>query len=97
MPWPIPDIDLPDNPIPRLHGGGVFRAPAGEGLALLRDGETVFTPEQMAMLGAASAPVTLNAEIHVHGDTSPEGVVRALASWVASNGAVPPRVKAAFA
>jgi len=40
-------IDLPDNPIPRIHHtGGVFRAPTpgGEGFALLRDGERVLTP-----------------------------------------------------
>lgn len=42
-------IDFPD--IPKLHSGGVFHAPAGgggEGLALLRDGERVLTPEQQA-------------------------------------------------
>jgi hypothetical protein len=41
------DIDFPN--IPRLHSGGMFRAPAGsggEGLALLRDGERVLTPGQ---------------------------------------------------
>ena len=39
-------FDVPD--IPKLHDGGMFRAPAGssEGLALLRDGERVLTPEQ---------------------------------------------------
>ena len=39
-------IDFPD--IPKLHSGGVYRAPTpgGEGLALLRDGETVLTPGQ---------------------------------------------------
>jgi len=38
-----------DN-MPKFHTGGVFRAPAGqvEGPALLRDGERIFTPEQMA-------------------------------------------------
>lgn len=41
-------ISTPD--IPRLHSGGVFRAPPGrgEGLALLRDQERVLTPEQQA-------------------------------------------------
>lgn len=51
-PGPLPDlhVNLPD--IPQFHGGGTFRALPGEkeGVALLSDGETVFTPEQMAML-----------------------------------------------
>jgi phage-related protein len=51
VPGPIPDINLdpPDIPhIPTLHDGGVFHAPTrgGEGLALLRDGERVLTPEE---------------------------------------------------
>lgn len=54
MPWPIPDIDLPDNPIPRLHSGGTFRAAmaGGEGLALLRDGERVSAPRSESIAGA---------------------------------------------
>jgi hypothetical protein len=40
-------INPPDIPrIPRLHEGGIFAAPSGEGLALLRDQERVITPEQ---------------------------------------------------
>lgn len=45
----LPGVSIPEVPsIPRLHDGGVFRAPAGqhEGLALLRDMERVRTPEQ---------------------------------------------------
>lgn len=41
-------INPPDIPrIPRLHSGGVYYSdsPSGEGLALLRDRETVVTPE----------------------------------------------------
>lgn len=37
--------------IPELHGGGIFSSGRGEGLALLRDGEGVFTPDQMAAMG----------------------------------------------
>jgi TP901 family phage tail tape measure protein len=39
-------LGTPD--IPKLHDGGIYRAPTpgGEGLALLRDGERVITPEQ---------------------------------------------------
>lgn len=42
--------------IPRLHGGGVFHAEGGEGLALLRDGETVSAPGQG---GVGGGPFTL--------------------------------------
>lgn len=38
--------------LPSFHTGGVFNSGAGEGLALLRDGEGIFTPAQMAALGA---------------------------------------------
>ena len=34
--------------IPMFHDGGIYRNPMGEGLALLRDGERVLTPEQTA-------------------------------------------------
>lgn len=36
--------------IPRLHTGGIFDSGRGEGLALLKDGEGVFTREQMRAL-----------------------------------------------
>lgn len=44
-------LGLPD--VPTLHTGGIYRSPgaSGEGLALLRDREGVFTPEQMAAMG----------------------------------------------
>lgn len=44
--WGPARIDLPNNPIPRLHQGGVFFAPTpgGEGWALLRDRERVIAP-----------------------------------------------------
>jgi len=32
--------------IPKFHNGGVFNSPQGEGLAILRNGEQVLTPEQ---------------------------------------------------
>lgn len=46
-----PTINFPN--IPKLHDGGVFRAPTpgGEGLALLRDRERVLTPGQSARAG----------------------------------------------
>lgn len=68
LPWPLPDIDLPDNPIPKipkLHTGGQYRAPTvgGEGLALLKDREVVFTPQQAAALNSnTSGGVALTIE-----------------------------------
>lgn len=41
--------------IPTLHTGGIFTASGtGEGLAWLKDGEGVFTPQQMQALGAGT-------------------------------------------
>jgi len=59
----------PDIPL-RLHTGGIFRTPNGqrEGLALLEDGEGVFTSDQMAELGRlAGAGGNGTAEIRVTG------------------------------
>lgn len=48
----IPRVTINTPDIPRLHSGGVFRAPraGGEGLAMLKDGETV-TPAGMGSGG----------------------------------------------
>ena len=53
--------------IPKFHDGGVFRAltPGGEGLALLRDGEQVLTPEQRL-----SQTVTHTGTIRIEGVNS---------------------------
>ena len=57
----IPDIPgLPGRgsrfEIPRLHSGGIFRAPGAiEGLALLKNGETVRTRQQEAALSSSSS------------------------------------------
>lgn len=47
--------------IPKFHGGGVYRAPAGmsEGPALLRNNEVVFTPEQVRAMGSGDVVVNL--------------------------------------
>jgi phage-related protein len=51
--WGGPTLGVPDIPeIPKFHAGGVS---ATEGLALLRRDETVFTPDQMRVLGQAIA------------------------------------------
>lgn len=54
-------FDVPNLPV--LHKGGQFNAPPGmtEGLALLKDGEVVFTPDQVRALGGRGAStVTIN-------------------------------------
>jgi hypothetical protein len=61
--WDTPPIPFPD--IPKFHSGGVFNAPRGqsEGLALLRNNEVVFTPEQYTAMvneGPAGAGITQN-------------------------------------
>lgn len=54
-----PSIGFPN--VPRLHTGGVYRAPAGqsEGYALLQDRETVFTDDQMEALGNMLRPTAI--------------------------------------
>jgi tape measure domain-containing protein len=49
--WNGPNI----SKIPTLHTGGIFDSGYGEGFALLKDGEGVFTPAQMKSLGAMPA------------------------------------------
>lgn len=45
-------FNLPDNPVPKLHGGGVVPGPPTKELMyLLRGRETVFTEDQMSALG----------------------------------------------
>lgn len=47
--------------IPRMHTGGIFNPGRGEGLAVLKRGEGVFTPEQMRAMGGQTfnGPVTI--------------------------------------
>ncbi len=70
---------LKKGDIPKYHTGGIFTAPAGrtEGLALLRDGETVLPT------GARAQNVyNINATIHVSGARSPEDTAAAVAEEV---------------
>lgn len=68
-----PEINFKD--IPRLHTGGIFHAPTvgGEGLALLRDGETVSTSARRG--GGVSAMRLDPSDV----DRLISGIVRALA------------------
>lgn len=55
----VPFVNIPDIPdVPTLHSGGYFDSglPSGEGLALLRDGELVVTPEQQASAKIITGP-----------------------------------------
>jgi phage-related protein len=69
----IPDIPgLPGRgkryEIPRLHTGGTFRAPGDvEGLALLKNGETVRTRQQEAALRASSSSSSPSVVVHLEG------------------------------
>jgi hypothetical protein len=86
-------INVPDIPhIPKLHEGGVFQQ--DEGLALLRAGELVVTPEQRASAesllsgllrggptapAGAAGPAPITIEEHVHqAPGEPPGAVAAL-------------------
>lgn len=55
--------------IPRLHTGGTYHAQraGGEGLALLRDGEVVRTPEEERRRGDSIVPKILNVIIQLDG------------------------------
>lgn len=75
--WDVPDI-------PTLHTGGIFDSGRGEGLARLADGEGVFTPDQMAALGAirparTAAPSVI---VNVRVDGSMLGTPRELIALV---------------
>ena len=49
--WGPASIDLPDDPIPRLHTGGTVPGRPGEDVwSLLRAGETVLTPAQLSAI-----------------------------------------------
>lgn len=56
--------------VPGFHEGGIFNSGKGEGLALLRDGEMVLTPDQTKMLrqgGGGRSPVVNNTYVQSYG------------------------------
>jgi hypothetical protein len=75
--------------IPRLHSGGVFQSgsPGGEGLALLRDGEMVLTPEQAR--GSYSSSATFQVTIVQQPGESTDALVDRLDRWARQNGRRP--------
>ena len=91
---------------PRLHGGGIAGLRSDEVPTILRRGEGVFTPEQMAALG--SAP-DVHVEIHVENRGTPQRlretgrridgrrlVIAAVAEDVAEGGDVSRAVQSRF-
>ncbi len=70
----------PRNIIRRFHTGGVFRTGGSEGMALLQDGEGVFTPDQMQALGAAASTTSAPASSVVVIDA--DNLDRALLEWL---------------
>jgi hypothetical protein len=75
-------IDTLLQGIPVLHTGGTFRARSGEGLALLRDRETVRTPEQEQRLQQRlNRPAEQPLTIHLHGSTVTAADVAREIAW----------------
>lgn len=68
--WDVPDI-------PTLHSGGIFNSGRGEGLALLKDGEGVFTPPQMAAMGGGGEQLHLHV-VQYPGENQIDAGMRAL-------------------
>ena len=69
----IPSIPLiPEVSLPRFHAGGIVDFEAGEGPALLKDGEMVLTKQQQAQLFAIANGISTgpgNAPIVIQNDT----------------------------
>lgn len=66
--WEGSTLGMPDiPPIPSFHTGGIFQTTGSEGLALLRNGEGVFTPDQMRALGAQSVTIHSSPTVTISG------------------------------
>lgn len=76
-------IDLPDNPIPKMHSGGLVTGPAGsEQLRMLQAGEYVMSRSQVANgMGTSNIIINLNGT-----NVTPESVVKALSEYERRNG-----------
>ncbi len=78
--WGPASIDLPDNPIPTFHTGGIFDTGnrSREGLALLQKGEGVFTRDQMSALGLMANAGNNGATVVIDGS----GLDKRLLEWL---------------
>lgn len=72
----IPEIPLiPDVTLPRFHAGGIVDFEAGEGIALLKDGEMVLTQAQQKQLfelasggsGLGGQPIVVQSPVYLDG------------------------------
>jgi hypothetical protein len=90
----IPKITVSTPNIPLFHDGGVFHAQGGrrEGLALLRDGETVLPPGRAT--SAAPVYITINAGLGADPNAISKAVVQALQRFERANGPIPIRTVA---
>lgn len=96
MPGPIPDINLPDNPLPRIPNfaeGGIV---TGEMLAVLGDnpsGKEMVVPlekaQDMGFGGGSTINLTVNAGLGTNGQQVGAEIISALKNWQRSNGAIP--------
>lgn len=95
MPGPIPDINLPDNPLPRIPNfaeGGIV---TGEMLAVLGDnpsGTEAIVPLEKAGdmgFGGTTINLTVNAGLGTNGQQVGAEIISALKNWQRSNGAIP--------
>lgn len=75
----VPGVGGKGFSIPKMHSGGIFDAPGGEGLALLQSGEAVFTPDQQAALGSAMATAPTGTTTVI---ISADGADQALTEWL---------------
>ena len=88
-----PTIDLPDNPLPKFHSGGVVPGtPGAEMFAVLQAGEMVLTQNQQRALlaGGAGSGTVVSGDLTVNvynGD--PNEVVATIERWVRRNGPLP--------
>lgn len=86
----IPGVGGRGFNIPKMHSGGIFNAPrggGGEGLALLRDGEEVLTPEQRASLNASIGRAGPGAAQHLTLDVTggSRDLVKVVSKWIRNN------------
>ncbi len=78
----VPGVGGDSFHIPTMHTGGIFGSGQGEGLALLKDGEGVFTQDQMKALGGLGNRVVINMPAGARGSD----VVQAQRRYARGNG-----------
>lgn len=79
----FPGLDLPNNPIPRIHAGGVFLPPgaSSEGLAILKRGERVVTPGAASLRRGGAGPMAGDRPLEVNVVLDTQVLVSALENY----------------